>query len=273
MPLLAPGTIAPNFTLPDQAGKAISLHDFAGYPVVLYFYPKADTPGCTTQACGLSEALPLMNKLGAAVIGISPDKTKAIAKFAAKFSLRFPLVGDEPAASGTPRIIDSYGCWGEKSMYGRKYFGVLRTTYIIDAAGVIYHRMDAVKVETHAADVAAVLADLLAGKPAPAAAAAASSLAAKPMKAKPVPEKPVKQKPVKQRIVKEKPEKTKAVKPASKAAAKKASAKASAKVPQKSVKKEAKKAAKKLVGQAGKKMVAKAAARAASLKAAPKKKR
>ncbi len=184
MPLLAAGTTAPNFTLPDQSGKAISLHDFAGGPVVLYFYPKADTPGCTTQACGLSEALPQMNKLGAAVIGISPDSAKAIAKFAAKFNLRFSLVGDEPAASGKPRIIDSYGCWGEKSMYGRKYFGVLRTTYIIDAAGVIYHRMDGVKVDTHAADVAAVLADLLAGKPSPAVIAAlANGIAAKPVKA------------------------------------------------------------------------------------------
>ena len=272
MPLLAPGTIAPNFTLPDQAGKAISLHDFAGYPVVLYFYPKADTPGCTTQACGLSEALPLMNKLGAAVIGISPDKTKAIAKFAAKFSLRFPLVGDEPAASGTPRIIDSYGCWGEKSMYGRKYFGVLRTTYIIDAAGVIYHRMDTVKVDTHAADVATVLADLLAGKPAPAiAAAAASALAAKPVKAKPVPEKPLKEKTVI----------TTAAKPAPKVAAKKASAKPSPKVSRKSGKKmakkmakqAAKKVAKRAVKQAGKKNVAKAGSRPASRNAAPKKKR
>jgi len=137
MPLLAAGTTAPNFTLPDQAGKEISLHGFAGGPVVLYFYPKADTPGCTTQACGLSEALPLMNKLGAAVIGISPDGTKAIAKFAAKFNFRFPLVGDEPGTSGTPRIIDSYGCWGEKSMYGRKYFGVIRSAFLIDEKGKV----------------------------------------------------------------------------------------------------------------------------------------
>jgi peroxiredoxin Q/BCP len=231
--------------------------------VVLYFYPKADTPGCTTQACGLSEALPLMNKLGAVVIGISPDSTKAIAKFAAKFNLRFPLVGDEPAASGTPRIIDSYGCWGEKSMYGRKYFGVLRTTYIIDAAGVIYHRMDAVKVDTHAADVAAVLADLLAGKPAPVIAAAATgTLAAKPVKAMPVQEKPVK---------------TTATKPAPKAAAKKASAKATPKANKKggkkSVKKVVKKKGKKVAKQPGKKTVTKAAARPASPKAAFRRKR
>ena len=250
MPLLAPGTIAPNFTLPDQAGKAISLHDFAGFPVVLYFYPKADTPGCTTQACGLSEALPLMNKLGAAVIGISPDGTKAIAKFAAKFNLRFPLVGDEPAASGTPRIIDSYGCWGEKSMYGRKYFGVLRTTYIIDAAGVIYHRMDAVKVDTHAANVAAVLADLLAGKPGPAvAAAAAGAMAAKPVKAKPVAEKPLQEKPVK----------TTAAKAAPKVAAKKAFAKAFPKVSKKSGKRVAKQVVKRVARRVGKQVAKKVA--------------
>jgi peroxiredoxin Q/BCP len=249
MPLLAPGTTAPNFTLPDQAGKAISLHDFAGSPVVLYFYPKADTPGCTMQACGLSEALPRMNQLGAVVIGVSPDGTKALAKFATKFNLRFPLVGDEPASNGTPRMIDAYGCWGEKSMYGRKYFGVLRTTYIVDAAGVIYHRMDAVKVDTHAADVAAALADLLSGKPAPAGTAPSNGSAAKAVKAASV-KKPT----------------AKPAKPAGKAPAKKSGKKVAKAAP-------GKKPAKKPSKKVAKKAVAKAQARSATKKKVTKKKR
>lgn len=164
MPLLQVGDVAPGFTLPDQNGAPRSLSDFVGKPVVLYFYPKADTPGCTTQACGFNEALPLLRGVGAQVIGISPDATKPIAKFAAKYNLTFPLLGDLPdAATGVPTTIDAYGVWGEKSMYGKKYMGVLRTTYLLDGDGRITHRFDAVKVDGHAQEVLAALR----GEPAP----------------------------------------------------------------------------------------------------------
>ena len=165
MPLIDVGTAAPAFTLPDQNGQPISLANLRGKPVVLYFYPKADTPGCTTQACALNESLPRLSNLGAAVIGISPDATKPIARFADKFKLSFPLVGDVPAADGVPATINAYGVWGQKSMYGRSYWGVLRTTYILDGAGKVHTRIDNVKVDVHAQEVLAALEDLKAGKP------------------------------------------------------------------------------------------------------------
>lgn len=165
MPLIDVGTAAPAFTLPDQNGQPISLADLRGQPVVLYFYPKADTPGCTTQACGLNESLPRLGNLGAAVIGVSPDGPGPIARFAKKYKLGFALVGDVPADDGVPATINAYGVWGQKSMYGRSYWGVLRTTYIVDGAGKVYARIDNVKVDGHAEEVLAALEEMKAGKP------------------------------------------------------------------------------------------------------------
>lgn len=223
MPLLQVGDVAPAFTLPDQSGTPRSLSEFAGGPVVLYFYPKADTPGCTTQACGFNEALPLLRGVGAQVIGISPDPTKPIAKFAAKYNLTFPLLGDLPdAASGVPTTIDAYGVWGEKSMYGKKYMGVLRTTYLLDGQGRITHRFDAVKVEGHAQEVLAALR----GGPAPTAPASMNGQASASPARKPA-------------------QKTAATKKPAAKAPSKASKKAAPKAKQQASKKISKKAAKK----------------------------
>src|SRR5271168_2482759 len=115
------GDQAPDFELPDQEGRAVKLSDFKGTPVVVYFYPKADTPGCTTQACGVRDHLPDYAKAGATVLGISPDPVKKVKKFHEKQSLNFTLLADEDHA-----VTDSYGVWAEKSMYGRTYWGALR---------------------------------------------------------------------------------------------------------------------------------------------------
>jgi peroxiredoxin Q/BCP len=229
MPLIDVGTAAPAFTLPDQNGQPISLANLRGKPVVLYFYPKADTPGCTTQACALNESLPRLSNLGAAVIGISPDATGPIARFADKFKLHFPLVGDEPAADGVPATINAYGVWGQKSMYGRSYWGVLRTTYILDGAGKVHTRIDNVKVDVHAQEVLTALEDLKAGKPGRAIASGSEGAAG----AKPAAKKAAKK--TAKKVAK------KVTKPAKKAT-KKAAAKAS---PGKALKKVSKKATKK----------------------------
>ncbi len=115
---LKPGDKAPAFTLPDQGGGKVSLSGFKGRKVLVYFYPKADTPGCTKQACGIQEALPRLGRLGLTVIGVSPDALPPIEKFAAKFGLEFPLASD-----ADHRVAERYGVWVEKSMYGRRYTG------------------------------------------------------------------------------------------------------------------------------------------------------
>ena len=128
--MIEPGEKAPDFTLPDQDGNDVSLSDYAGRTVVLYFYPKADTPGCTTQACGLRDVL---GDIGdTAVLGISPDKPAKQKKFDDKYNLGFPLLADEDHA-----VAESYGAWGEKSMYGKKYMGIIRSAFLIDEAGKI----------------------------------------------------------------------------------------------------------------------------------------
>ena len=148
MPLIEEGKKAPPFSLKDQAGKTHSLKDYAGRPVVLYFYPKDDTPGCTTEACNFRDALPDFSKINATILGVSVLDTSSKAKFAAKHELNFPLLADDDHA-----VADKYGAWQEKSMYGRKYMGIARITDLIDGDGKVARRWDKVSVGTHADEV------------------------------------------------------------------------------------------------------------------------
>jgi thioredoxin-dependent peroxiredoxin len=142
--VIDPGDQAPDFTLPDQNGEFITLSSFRGRPVVLYFYPKADTPGCTTQACGVRDHAPEYEFAGATVLGVSPDPVKAIAKFADKFDLAFPLLSDEDHS-----VAEAYDVWVQKSMYGRTYMGMERTTFVIGPDGVVTHVFRRVKPAEH----------------------------------------------------------------------------------------------------------------------------
>jgi peroxiredoxin Q/BCP len=128
--MLTQGDPAPDFTLLDQDGNDVSLSDYAGRKVLVYFYPKADTPGCTTQACGLRDVL---GDIGdTAVLGISPDKPAKQKKFDEKYGLGFPLLADEDHA-----VAEAYSAWGEKSMYGKKYMGIIRSAFLVDADGTL----------------------------------------------------------------------------------------------------------------------------------------
>jgi thioredoxin-dependent peroxiredoxin len=153
--MLEPGQPAPDFTLPDQDGKQVTLSDLRGETVVLYFYPRADTPGCTTQACGVRDRGPDYEAAGARVIGVSPDEPAALEKFAAKYDLGFTLLADADHA-----VADAYGAWGEKSMYGKKYMGILRTTFIVDADGRIARVFPKVQPKKHDALVLKALVEL-----------------------------------------------------------------------------------------------------------------
>ncbi len=146
------GDTAPDFTAPDQDGSSVTLSGLRGKPVVLYFYPKADTPGCTTQACGIRDHRADYAKLGVTVLGVSPDPVKPIAKFAEKFDLGFRLLSDEDHS-----VAEAYGVWVEKSMYGRTYMGNERTTFLIDAGGKITHIFRKVKPAEHDEQVLAAL--------------------------------------------------------------------------------------------------------------------
>lgn len=126
------GDIAPDFTLPNEAGEPVSLSQFRGKRVILYFYPKDDTPGCTSQACGFRDAYPVIEEKNAVVIGISPDSTKSHAKFKTKHNLPFILLADEQHS-----VAEAYGVWGEKSMMGKKYMGIIRSHFVIDEEGRI----------------------------------------------------------------------------------------------------------------------------------------
>ena len=148
MPLIDPGRKAPSFALRDQENHAHKLSDYAGRPVVLYFYPKDDTPGCTAEACSFRDNLPRFKKSTAAVFGVSILDETSKAKFAAKYDLNFPLLAD----SGH-EVAEKYGVWQEKSRYGRKYMGIARTTYLIDGDGKVARRWDNVKVDGHAESV------------------------------------------------------------------------------------------------------------------------
>jgi thioredoxin-dependent peroxiredoxin len=145
---LAEGDPAPDFTMPASGGRTVSLADLKGRPFVLYFYPKADTPGCTKEACAFQEALPQLGHIGIEVIGVSKDKMKPIEKFAEKYGLKFPLASDEDT-----RVAQAYGAWVEKSMYGKKYMGMERSTFLVDANGKVAKIWPKVKVEGHAAEV------------------------------------------------------------------------------------------------------------------------
>ena len=142
--MIEPGEKAPDFTLPDQDGREVRLSDFRGQPVVVYFYPKADTPGCTTQACGVRDHGEDYREAGAVVLGISPDPVGKIAKFADKYDLGFPLLSDEEH-----KVAEDYGVWVQKSMYGRTYMGNERTTYVIDPDGKIKEIFRNVKPAEH----------------------------------------------------------------------------------------------------------------------------
>ena len=145
MPLIDVGKKAPAFTLKDQDGKTHKLADYAGRPVVLYFYPKDDTPGCTREACNFRDALPLFKPSKAAVLGVSILDEASKARFAAKFDLNFPLLADPDHGTA-----DKYGVWQKKSLYGRQFMGIARTTYLIGPDGKVAERWDNVKVDGHA---------------------------------------------------------------------------------------------------------------------------
>jgi peroxiredoxin Q/BCP len=151
------GDKAPEFELQNQDGETVKLADFAGRTVVLYFYPKADTPGCTTQACGIRDRSSEYDAAGAVVLGVSPDEPKALKKFADKYGLTFTLLSDEGH-----RVADAYGVWAEKSMYGRTYWGNERTTFVIDSDGKIARVFPKVSPKTHDDVVLEALGELAA---------------------------------------------------------------------------------------------------------------
>ena len=155
--MLNEGDPAPDFELPDQEGNTVKLSGLRGRRVVLYFYPKADTPGCTTQACGVRDRAADYEAAGAVVLGVSPDPVSRVKSFDDKHSLGFTLLADEDHA-----VAERYGTWTEKSMYGKRFWGVQRATYVIDADGTIAHAIPKVSPKTHDETVLAVLEDLAA---------------------------------------------------------------------------------------------------------------
>jgi peroxiredoxin Q/BCP len=155
MPLIDPGRKAPAFALKDQSGQTHKLSDYAGRPLVLYFYPKDDTPGCTQETCDFRDQLPRFTKQRAAVLGVSILDEGSKARFASKHAVTFPLLADADHA-----VADKYGVWQEKSRYGRKYMGIARTTYLIDATGKVAKRWDNVKVADHVEQVYDAVAEL-----------------------------------------------------------------------------------------------------------------
>jgi thioredoxin-dependent peroxiredoxin len=147
------GEPAPDFTLTSDAGESVSLSDFRGKPVVLYFYPKDDTPGCTAQACGIRDAYGEFEGAGAVVLGVSPDSVKRHVKFREKYGLPFTLLADPEH-----EVAERYGVWGEKKFRGKRYMGIKRSTFVIAPDGTVARAMYNVKPADHADDVLAVLA-------------------------------------------------------------------------------------------------------------------
>lgn len=145
---ISEGTKAPDFTMPATGGRTVSLKELKGKPFVLYFYPRADTPGCTKEACAFQEGLPDFAKLDVTIIGVSKDSMKALEKFAGKYGLAFPLASDPDN-----HVIDAYGAWQEKSMYGKTYMGIERSTVLVDSAGKVAKIWPKVKVPGHAEEV------------------------------------------------------------------------------------------------------------------------
>jgi peroxiredoxin Q/BCP len=150
MAKLAPGDKAPTFSLPDQNGKKVSLRDFKGQPVVVYFYPRDDTPGCTKEACQFNDNLRTFEKAGVAVLGISPDKAEKHVNFRSKYKLKFPLLTD-----ADKKVMEKYGAWGEKTMYGKKTVGTIRSTFLVGPNGKIQRAWYHVKADGHAEKVLA----------------------------------------------------------------------------------------------------------------------
>ena len=152
MPRLDSGAQAPEFTLPDQDGRPVSLADFSGRKLIVYFYPADDTPGCTKEACQFNDNLHAFEGAGVPVLGISPDDAASHVRFRDKYGLRFPLLSDPDH-----RVMDAYGAWGEKTLYGNTVVGVLRSTFLIDEQGGIERAWYNVKADGHAAKVLAEL--------------------------------------------------------------------------------------------------------------------
>jgi thioredoxin-dependent peroxiredoxin len=155
LPMIEPGQSAPDFALPDQDGNPVELAELRGRPVVVYFYPKADTPGCTTQACGVRDRRTDYAAAGAVVLGVSPDPVAKVKKFHDKYDLGFRLLADEDHA-----VAEAYGVWVQKSMYGRTYWGNERTTFVIDPDGNVARVLRKVKPGEHDALVLAALGGL-----------------------------------------------------------------------------------------------------------------
>ena len=155
--MLEQGQQAPDFELPDHEGNPVRLSDLRGQTVVLYFYPKADTPGCTAQACGVRDHLPAYEQTGAVVLGVSPDPVDAVKKFHDKQGLNFILLADADHA-----VCERYGVWAEKSMYGRTFWGAQRSTFVIDPEGTVATVIPKVSPKTHDEVVLAALAELAA---------------------------------------------------------------------------------------------------------------
>ena len=163
MPLIEPGRKAPAFSLKDQHGTTHRLADYAGGALVLYFYPKDDTSGCTAQACDFRDQLPKFSKMECAILGVSILGTKSKARFAEKHGIDFPILADDAESEEgkpDPKVAQKYGVWVEKSMYGRKYMGIERTTYLIDGDGRVVRRWDKVKVPGHSEEVLAAVREL-----------------------------------------------------------------------------------------------------------------
>jgi peroxiredoxin Q/BCP len=158
--VLEPGDLAPDFTLPAHDGADVTLSALRGRPVVLYFYPKADTPGCTTQACGVRDHRADYDAAGAVVLGVSADPVAKVARFHDKYDLGFTLLADEDHA-----VAERYGAWVQKSMYGRTYMGVARATFVIDAEGVVRHVIPKASPKTHDDVVLKALGELAAEEP------------------------------------------------------------------------------------------------------------
>ena len=155
--VIEPGQEAPDFTLPNQRGEPVTLGELRGAPVVLYFYPKANTPGCTTQACGVRDRRADYERAGATVLGVSPDPVEAVRRFADKHALDFTLLAD-----ADHRVAELYGVWVEKRMYGRTYMGVQRATLVIAPDGTVAHVLPKVSPKTHDDEVLAALGALAA---------------------------------------------------------------------------------------------------------------
>jgi len=152
MPRLSVGSKAPEFSLPDGNGGTVSLKLLKGKTVILYFYPKDNTSGCTKEACDFRDNIAVISKKGAVVVGVSADSVPSHKKFADRYGLQFPLASDEKK-----ELVKKYGVWKEKSMYGRKYLGIERTTFVIDGRGIITHIFPKVKVAGHVEELLGVL--------------------------------------------------------------------------------------------------------------------